>query len=139
MMNYTVELSPEIYHFLQRQAAALNVTLQSVVESAVRLLYGNSVHIEQRQTAHGLQAYIRGTRVAVRHVIAFMKAGHSIDDIVATGLPDLPAAAIYEAVAYYHDHRTEIDAELEADSAEAGQMSLVSMTSIRPLSSSLSR
>lgn len=127
MMNYSIEFSPDTFRFLQKQASIRNVSPQSIVESAVRLLYGNTVHIEQRQTAHGLAAYIRGTRVAVRHVIAFMKAGHSIDHIINEGLPDIPAAAIYEAVAYYHDHLDEIEAELDAESKAATHRQLESL------------
>lgn len=124
MMDYSLEFSPDTFRFLQRQAAVLNVSPQSVVESAVRLLYGNTAHIEQRQTAHGVEAYVRGTRVAVRHVVAFLKAGHTIDHIINNGLPDLPAAAIYEAIAYYHDHPEEIEAELKTESLEAGHRQL---------------
>jgi len=36
-MSYSIELSPEIYDFLQRRAAMLNASLTAVVESAVRL------------------------------------------------------------------------------------------------------
>jgi len=117
-MNYTVELSPEIYQILRHKAEMLNATPKAVVEDAVRQLYDNRVYIKQRQTAHGLQAYIRGTRVAVRHVIGMMRGGHTLDEIISTGLPHIPTAAIYEAVAYYQDHRNQIDAELEAEKSE---------------------
>jgi len=36
-MSYSIELSPEIYKFLQQRATMLNASLASVVESAVRL------------------------------------------------------------------------------------------------------
>lgn len=85
---------------------------------------GNTVHIEQKQTPYGPQAYLRGTRVAVRHVAAFLKAGHTAEEIINVGLPHVSAAAIYEAIAYYYDHQAEIDAELEANSKEAVQTQL---------------
>lgn len=79
---------------------------------------GNTVHIEQKQTPFGPQAYLRGTRVAVRHVAAFLKAGHPTEEIMQTDLSHLSPAAIYEAIAYYYDHRAEIEAELTANSEE---------------------
>jgi hypothetical protein len=39
-------------------------------------------------------------------------------------LPHLPAAAVYEAIAYYYDHQAEIDAELDANSEAAIQQQL---------------
>ena len=78
-----------------------------------------SIHIEQRRTPYGVQAYLRGTRVAVRHVAAFLKAGRTAEEIIRIGLPHLPPASIHEAIAYYYDHQAEVDAELEAQSDQA--------------------
>lgn len=36
-MNHSIQLSPELYQILQQRAAALNATIESVVESAIRL------------------------------------------------------------------------------------------------------
>jgi hypothetical protein len=60
----------------------------------------------------------------VRHIIALLKAGHSIEEIVETCLPHVPSAALYEAVVYYCDHRTEIETELEANTKEAVESQL---------------
>ena len=65
--------------------------------------FGVSIHIEQRRTPYGVQAYLRGTRVAVRHVAAFLKAGRTAEEIIRIGLPHLPPASIYEAIAYYYE------------------------------------
>lgn len=118
-MNDTIQLSPEIYRLLKRQAETMQSTPEQVAEAAIRLHLGNTVHIEQKQTRFGPQAYIRDTRVAVRHVAAFLKAGHSAEEIINTGLPHLSPAAIYEAIAYYYDHQAEIEAELAANTPEA--------------------
>lgn len=39
-MSHSIQLSSELYHILQQQAAALNATIESLVESAVRRNYG---------------------------------------------------------------------------------------------------
>ena len=55
----------------------------------------------------------------MRHVAAFLDAGHTAEVIVQNDLPHVDAAAIHEAIAYYFDHRTEIEAELTANTPEA--------------------
>lgn len=118
-MSVTIQISPETYQLLQRRAKEVHSTPEQIAETAIRLQLGNMVHIEQKQTLSGPQAYLRGTRVAVRHVAAFLKAGHTFEEITQTGLPHVPPAAIYEAIAYYYDHAAEIEAELAANTQEA--------------------
>lgn len=118
-MGTTIEISLETYQLLQRRADETRSTPEQIAETAIRLQLGNSVHIEQKQTALGPQAYIRGSRVAVRHVAAFLKANYSVEEIIQTGLPHLSPAAIYEAIAYYYDHQAEIEAELKTNTQEA--------------------
>ena len=123
-MEATVRVSPETYKLLQRRAQEAHSSPEVLAESAIRLQLGNTVHIEQRRTSFGVQAYLRDTRVAVRHVAAFLKAGHSAEQIIRADLPHLSAATIYEAIAYYYDHQAEIDAELDANSEAAIQQQL---------------
>jgi uncharacterized protein (DUF433 family) len=89
-----------------------------MAETAIRVQFGNTPHLEQRLTASGLQAYIRGTRVAVRHIAELLQAGHTVEEIVQDELPQLPPAAVYEAIAYYYDHVQEIKAEIAIQSRE---------------------
>ena len=105
--------------YIADQAKSVAEQSEQIAETAIRLQLGNSVHIEQKQTAFGPQAYLRGSRVAVRHVAAFLKANYSVEEIIQTGLPHTPPAAIYEAIAYYYDHQAEIEAELEANAQDA--------------------
>ena len=65
------------------------------------------------------EPYLRGTRVAVRHVASFVKAGHSIEQIMHEDLPDAAPAAVLEAMAYYYDHAGEIDAEIVENEPDA--------------------
>jgi len=119
-----VRISPEVYKLLQQRAQEAQSTPDAIAETALRLQLGNTIHIEQRRTPYGVQAYLRGTRVAVRHVAAFLKAGRSAEEIIRVGLPHLQPACIYEAIAYYYDHQAEIDAELDAQSEQAVQQQL---------------
>jgi uncharacterized protein (DUF433 family) len=52
---------------------------------------------------------IEGTRIGVHDLVGLMINGASIDD-VCRSFPDLSRAQVYECLAYYEDHRTEIDA-----------------------------
>ncbi len=117
-MSTTIEISPETLELLQRRARETRSTPEQLAETAIRLQLGNSVHIEQKQTRSGSQAYLRGTRIAVRHVAAFLKANHTAEEIIRIGLPHISPAAIYEAIAYYYDHQTEIEAELAANAKD---------------------
>jgi uncharacterized protein (DUF433 family) len=118
-MNRTIHISPETYELLQRRAHEMKSTPEQLAESAIRLQLGHTVHIEQKQTAFGPQAYLRGTRVAVRHIAAFLKAGYTAEEIIDEGLPRMPPAAVHEAIAYFYDHAAEIEAELQANSEPA--------------------
>ncbi len=55
------------------------------------------------------QAIIEGTRIGVHDVVGMILNGGSIEDVLRS-FPDLTKAQIYESLAYYEDHRTEIDA-----------------------------
>ena len=52
---------------------------------------------------------VDGTRIGVHDVVGLIVNGSSIDE-VQRSFPDLTRAQVYECLAYYEDHRTEIDA-----------------------------
>ena len=51
---------------------------------------------------------VEGTRIGVHDVVGLIVNGSSIDDVVRS-FPDLTRAQVYECLAYYEDHRAEID------------------------------
>ena len=118
-MSMMIPISPETYRLLTRRAREANSTPEQLAEAAIRLQFGNTPHIEQRDTPSGPRAMIRGTRVAVAHVAGFLDGGFSVEEIVSEALPDLPPAAIYEALAYYYEHQAEIEADWAANEPEA--------------------
>lgn len=52
---------------------------------------------------------VEGTRIGVHDVIGLLQNGETVDTIVARCFPDLTRAQIYACLAYYEDHRGEID------------------------------
>jgi uncharacterized protein (DUF433 family) len=52
---------------------------------------------------------VEGTRIGVHYVVGLILNGASVDD-VCRSFPDLSRAQVYECLAYYEDHRTQIDA-----------------------------
>ncbi len=55
------------------------------------------------------QAIVEGTRIGVHDVIALLQTGESVESVVANCFPTLTRAQVYECLAYYEDHRGEID------------------------------
>jgi uncharacterized protein (DUF433 family) len=51
---------------------------------------------------------VEGTRIGVHDVVGLTINGASVED-VCRRFPDLSRAQVYECLAYYEDHRTEID------------------------------
>ena len=119
-MSIMIPISSETYRLLKRRATEANATPEQLAEAAIRLQFGNTAHIGQRDTPAGPRAMIRGTRVAVAHVAGFLDGGFSVEEIVSEALPDVPPAAIYEALAYYYEHQAEIEADWAANEQEAG-------------------
>ncbi|HEV2904016.1 MAG TPA: DUF433 domain-containing protein [Pyrinomonadaceae bacterium] len=78
-------------------------------------------YITREVGVRGGNPIIVGTRVGVHDVIGLLQNGETVDSIVAESFPNLTKAQIYECLAYYEDHRGEIDLLVvrQMDSAEA--------------------
>jgi uncharacterized protein (DUF433 family) len=59
---------------------------------------------------------IRGTGITIHSVVAAYLRKGSVER-VAADLPHIPVAAIHAALAYFHTHRAEVEADFEADAA----------------------
>lgn len=64
---------------------------------------------------------IDGTRITVNQIVALYKQGYTAEDI-ADQYPHLTMAQVYTALAHYHAHREEIDADLTAEKNEANTL-----------------
>jgi uncharacterized protein (DUF433 family) len=56
----------------------------------------------------GGKTIIEGTRIGVHDVIGLIVNGDTVDDVVRS-FPDLKRSQVFECLAYYEDHRAEID------------------------------
>ena len=54
-------------------------------------------------------AHVEATRIGVHDVIGLLQNGETIDTLIANCFPNLSRAQVYECLAYYEDHRGEID------------------------------
>ncbi|MGH2354325.1 MAG: DUF433 domain-containing protein [Chloroflexota bacterium] len=74
-------------------------------------------HIVRRAGVRGGRPIVQGTRLPVSQIAVACQLGDSVNDLVET-YPDLSPAAVHSALAYYWDHKAEIDAEIEANRPE---------------------
>ncbi len=67
-------------------------------------------YIVRTPGVRGGAARVEATRIGVHDVIALLHNGETVDSIVGENcFPDLSRAQVYECLAYYEDHRGEID------------------------------
>jgi uncharacterized protein (DUF433 family) len=73
-------------------------------------------HIERSPDVAGGKPTIIGHRITVQNVVIWHeRIGLSADEIASEY--DLTLSEVYAALAYYYDHRAEIDASIRADEA----------------------
>jgi len=68
----------------------------------------------------GGHACVEGTRIGVHDVVAYHLLGCSIEE-TCSRFPELTRAQIYECLAYYEDHRAEIESLALAQSKAPGE------------------
>lgn len=66
-------------------------------------------YIVHRSGVRGGHAIVEGTRIGVHDVIGLLQNGETVDSILVSCFPDLTKAQVYECLAYYEDHRDEIN------------------------------
>ena len=65
-------------------------------------------YIVRSPDVRGGHARVEGTRIGVHDVIGLIVNGATVDE-VCRSFPDLRRSDVYECLAYYEDHRPEID------------------------------
>lgn len=65
-------------------------------------------YIVRTHGVRGGNARVEGTRIGVHDVVAYHLLGNDIE-MIRAAFPDLSRAQIYECLAYYEDHRAEIE------------------------------
>ena len=66
-------------------------------------------------------AIIEGTRIGVHDVIGLLQNGETVESIVTRCFPNTTRAQVHECLAYYEDHRGEIDVLVARQMAAATQ------------------
>jgi len=84
--------------------------------TAARLSYP---HITRTPGVCGGRPCVEGTRIRVVDVVALHEAGLSAEQVVAERPTLAGPADVFAALLYYHDHKTEIDADVAEDAALA--------------------
>ena len=79
-------------------------------------------HIVSTPDTCGGKPRIAGSRIQVKHVVVMHeRQGMSPAEIVSA-YPQLTLAGVYAALAYYHDHREEVNADINAERVRYEEM-----------------
>ena len=65
---------------------------------------------------------IDGHRITVKHIVLDHQRGGMSPDEVVSAYPSLTLSDVYAALAYYHDYRVEIDADIKADDDHGAEL-----------------
>jgi uncharacterized protein (DUF433 family) len=74
-------------------------------------------HIVRRAGVRSGHAIVEGTRIGVHDVAAMIRTGCSVDEVVGS-FPQLTRGQVYECLAYFEDHREELEPLVAAQTAE---------------------
>lgn len=72
-------------------------------------------HIEATPDVCSGKPRIAGTRIRVQDIVAMHEWHGMSADEIAAGYPHISLADVYAALAYYHDHRDEIERHIKDD------------------------
>lgn len=102
--NLDEDYLDEVYHLIKHFAQAKEMSDPAMIEIGSR--------------PGGPCAMIKGTRIAVREIVNYLKAGETPESLVREILPSLTVAQVTSALNYYYDHQAEIEQELRANTEE---------------------
>lgn len=117
-----VTLSEPTYRLLQERAGQEEETPDQLADALLlQQLTSRHAHVEVVSKATGDQAMIKGTRVPVSIVVEYLRSGETPESLIQSVLPHLCLAQVYDALSYYHDHRCDIDREIDQNSEAWGR------------------
>src|SRR5437667_10197308 len=79
---------------------------QPDADSSVATKYA---YIIRQEGVRGGNPIVADTRIGVHDVVGLLQNGETVDSVVTQSFPGLTRAQVYECLAYYEDHRGEID------------------------------
>ncbi len=122
---YTVSLSESTYRLLKRRAQDRARTPDQEADALLKQqLAPQHAYIEVLERPGGPSAVIKGTRVAVRDIVGYLRIGETPESLVEHILPHLTLAQVYDALSYYNDHQSEIDQEIGLNTEERARQVL---------------
>ncbi len=83
-------------------------------KGALKLGKINHYHITMQKDICGGNPIIKGTRTSVANIAGYYRLGLTPEEIKRE-LPHLNLAQVFDALAFYFDHREEIDRGMEKD------------------------
>jgi uncharacterized protein (DUF433 family) len=72
-------------------------------------------HIVSTPDTCGGKPRIAGSRIQVKHVVVMYERQGMTPEQIVSEYPHLTLADIHAALAYYHDHREEVNADIQAE------------------------
>ena len=72
-------------------------------------------HIVSTPETCGGKPRIAGTRIQVKHIVVMHERQGMTPDQIVCEYPHLTLAGIYAALAFYHDHREQVNADIRAE------------------------
>jgi len=66
-------------------------------------------YIIRMPKVRGGHPIVEGTRIGVHDVVGLLQNGETVDSVISNCFPEITKAQVYECLAYYEDHRGEID------------------------------
>ena len=79
-------------------------------------------HIKKTPGVCGGKPCIEGTRIRVLDIVGLHLRELKPEDMLDTYAQRLTLAQVYSALAYYHDHKAEIEAEIREDRKAAARI-----------------
>jgi len=78
-------------------------------------------YIVRSAGVRGGSPIVEGTRIGVHDVIGLLQNGETVDTLTVNCFPQLTRSQVYECLAYYEDHRGEIDLLVARQMAQASE------------------
>jgi uncharacterized protein (DUF433 family) len=115
----TINISPQAYEVIVRQAQETQRSPDEVASQMITEYTSATEHpyIERRAEVLDGKPVIKGTRLAVWQIAERLKLGDSPDDLL-NAYTHLSAAAVYDAISFYYDHREEVERQIEDNRLE---------------------
>jgi uncharacterized protein (DUF433 family) len=101
-----------------------SLSFQALLWDNISIMNENAVsqgyrYIICQRGVRGGTAIVEGTRIGVHDIIGLLQNGETIDSIVTVCFPNITGAQVYESLAFYEDHRGEIDVLVARQMASA--------------------